>query len=76
MEHNFKNLLIIMILHIKVDTWFYFIAKSRKSVRYCGNDCFLKWFFVYKCIKIMFFFKKIIFEINTSKQFKIYKKLF
>jgi hypothetical protein len=58
MEHNSKNPLIIMILHIEVDTWFYFIAKSRKSVMYCGNDYFLKWFFVYKYIKIMFFLKK------------------
>ena len=55
MEHNSKNPLIIMILHIEVDTWFYFIANSRKSVMYCGNDYFLKWIFVYKYIKIMFF---------------------
>ena len=32
-------------------------------------------FFVLKCIKMMFFyFLKIIFEISTSKRFKIYKK--
>jgi hypothetical protein len=31
-------------------------------------DCFLKYFFILKDIKIMFFLKKIIFYINTLKQ--------
>jgi hypothetical protein len=35
-----------------------------------------KVFFMPKCIKMIFFyFLKIIFEINTLKRFKIYKKL-
>jgi hypothetical protein len=35
---------------------------------------FLKCFFILKCIKIIFFyFLKIIFDINASKRYKLYK---
>jgi hypothetical protein len=35
---------------------------------------FFKVFFAWKCIKIMFFFKKNIFDIGISKKFKKYQK--
>jgi hypothetical protein len=41
----------------------------------CSNNYFLKYFFVLKYIKIIFFYlKKIIFDINTSKRSKNTKK--